>query len=134
MSTVKILSSGGLTELAEQQTSETRNLFFESPTTPSLNSISTTPTNVFVDCGFVLFYALSSQAASLLHSLACHGYQFAVGLVFFGKAAFKLPPLPFDVAPCHVGCKQYNAVSQKDVFAQTIDIAIAVVVALLAKC
>ena len=49
MSTVKILSSGGLTELAEQQTSETRNLFFESPTAPSLNSISTTPTNVFID-------------------------------------------------------------------------------------
>ena len=89
---------------------------------------------VVVDCGFVLFYALGSQAASLLHSLACHGYQFAVGFVFFGKAAFKLPPLPFDVAPCHVGCKQYNAVSQKDVFAQTIDVAIAVVVALLAKC
>lgn len=49
MSTVKILSSDGLTELAEQQVSETRNLFFESPTAPSLNSISTTPTNVFVD-------------------------------------------------------------------------------------
>ena len=49
MSTVKILSSGGLTELAEQQTSETRNLFFESPTAPSLTSINTTPTNVFVD-------------------------------------------------------------------------------------
>lgn len=49
MSTVKILSSDGLTELAEQQISETRNLFFESPTAPSLNSISTTPTNVFVD-------------------------------------------------------------------------------------
>ena len=49
MSTVKILSSDGLTEIAEQQTSETRNLFFESPTAPSLNSISTTPTNVFVD-------------------------------------------------------------------------------------
>ena len=49
MSTVKILSSNGLTELAEQQVSETRNLFFESPTAPSLNSISTTPTNVFVD-------------------------------------------------------------------------------------
>lgn len=38
-----------MTELAEQQISETRNLFFESPTAPSLNSISTTPTNVFVD-------------------------------------------------------------------------------------
>lgn len=49
MSTVKILSSDGLTELAEQQISETRNLFFESPTAPSLNSISTTPSNVFVD-------------------------------------------------------------------------------------
>lgn len=49
MSTVKILSSDGLTELSEQQISETRNLFFESPTAPSLNSISTTPTNVFVD-------------------------------------------------------------------------------------
>ena len=49
MSTVKILSSDGLTEIAEQQISETRNLFFESPTVPSLNSISTTPTNVFVD-------------------------------------------------------------------------------------
>lgn len=49
MSTVKILSSDGMTELAEQQISETRNLFFESPTAPSLNSISTTPTNVFVD-------------------------------------------------------------------------------------
>ena len=49
MSTVKILSYGGLTELAEQQTSETRNLFFESPTAPSLNSINTTPTNVFID-------------------------------------------------------------------------------------
>ena len=49
MSTVKILSADGLTELAEQQISETRNLFFESPTAPSLNSISTTPTNVFVD-------------------------------------------------------------------------------------
>lgn len=49
MSTVKILSSDGLTELAEQQISETRNLFFESPTAPSLNSISTTPTNVFAD-------------------------------------------------------------------------------------
>lgn len=49
MSTVKILASDGLTEIAEQQISETRNLFFESPTAPSLNSISTTPTNVFVD-------------------------------------------------------------------------------------
>lgn len=49
MSTVKILSADGLTELAEQQISETRNLFFESPTAPSLNSISTTPTNVFVN-------------------------------------------------------------------------------------
>ena len=49
MSTVKILSADGLTEIAEQQISETRNLFFESPTAPSLNSISTTPTNVFVD-------------------------------------------------------------------------------------
>ena len=49
MSTVKILSADGLTEIAEQQISETRNLFFESPTTPSLNSISTTPSNVFVD-------------------------------------------------------------------------------------
>lgn len=49
MSTVKILSSDGLTEIAEQQISETRNLFFESPTAPSLNSISTTATNVFVD-------------------------------------------------------------------------------------
>ena len=49
MSKVKILSSDGLTEIAEQQISETRNLFFESPTTPSLNSISTTPTNVFAD-------------------------------------------------------------------------------------
>lgn len=49
MSTVKILSSDGLTEIADQQISETRNLFFESPTAPSLNSISTTPTNVFVD-------------------------------------------------------------------------------------
>lgn len=49
MSTVKILSSDGLTEIAEQQISETRNLFFESPTAPSLNSISTTPTNVFID-------------------------------------------------------------------------------------
>lgn len=49
MSTVKILSADGLTEIAEQQISETRNLFFESPTAPSLNSISATPTNVFVD-------------------------------------------------------------------------------------
>ena len=49
MSTVKILSSDGLTEIAEQQISETRNLFFESPTAPSLNSIIATPTNVFVD-------------------------------------------------------------------------------------
>ena len=49
MSTVKILSSDGLAEIAEQQISETRNLFFDSPTAPSLNSISTTPTNVFVD-------------------------------------------------------------------------------------
>lgn len=49
MSTVKILSSDGLTKIAEQQISETRNLFFESPTAPSLNSISTTATNVFVD-------------------------------------------------------------------------------------
>lgn len=49
MSTVKILSADGLTEIAEQQISETRNLFFESPTAPSLNSISTTPANVFVD-------------------------------------------------------------------------------------
>lgn len=49
MSKVKILSSDGMTEIAEQQISETRNLFFESPTAPSLNSISTTPTNVFVD-------------------------------------------------------------------------------------
>lgn len=49
MSTVKILSSNGLTEIAEQQISEKRNLFFESPTAPSLNSISTTPTNAFVD-------------------------------------------------------------------------------------
>lgn len=49
MSTVKILASDGLTEIAEQQISETRNLFFESPTAPSLNSISTTPSNVFVD-------------------------------------------------------------------------------------
>lgn len=49
MSTVNILSSDGLTEIAAQQISETRNLFFESPTAPSLNSISTTPTNVFVD-------------------------------------------------------------------------------------
>lgn len=49
MSTVKILSSDGMTELAEQQISETRNLFFESPTAPSLNSISTIPSNVFAD-------------------------------------------------------------------------------------
>lgn len=49
MSTVKILSADGLTEIAEQQISETRNLFFENPTAPSLNSISATPTNVFVD-------------------------------------------------------------------------------------
>ena len=49
MPKVKILSADGLTEIAEQQISETRNLFFESPTAPSLNSISTTPTNVFVD-------------------------------------------------------------------------------------
>ena len=49
MSKVKILSADGLTEIAEQQISETRNLFFESPTAPSLNSISTTPTNVFAD-------------------------------------------------------------------------------------
>lgn len=49
MSTIKILSADGLTELAEQQISETRNLFFESPTAPSLNSINTTPTNIFVD-------------------------------------------------------------------------------------
>ena len=49
MQKVKILSADGLTEIAEQQISETRNLFFESPTAPSLNSISTTPTNVFVD-------------------------------------------------------------------------------------
>lgn len=49
MSTAKILSADGLTEIAEQQISETRNLFFESPTAPSLNSISTTPTNVFVN-------------------------------------------------------------------------------------
>lgn len=49
MSTVKILSSDGLTEIAEQQISETRNLFFESPTAPSLSSISTTPSNVFID-------------------------------------------------------------------------------------
>lgn len=49
MSTVKILSADGLTEIAEQQISETRNLFFESPTAPSLNSISTTPSNVFID-------------------------------------------------------------------------------------
>lgn len=49
MSTVKILSADGLTEIAEQQISETRNLFFESPAAPSLNSIITTPSNVFVD-------------------------------------------------------------------------------------
>lgn len=49
MSKVRILSADGLTELAEQQISETRNLFFESPTAPSLNSINTTPSNVFVD-------------------------------------------------------------------------------------
>ena len=49
MSTVKILSADGLTEIAEQQISETRNLFFDSPTAPSLNSISTIPSNVFVD-------------------------------------------------------------------------------------
>lgn len=49
MSKVKILSADGMTEIAEQRISETRNLFFESPTAPSLNSISTTPTNVFVD-------------------------------------------------------------------------------------
>ena len=49
MQTIKILSADGLTEIAEQQISETRNLFFESPTAPSLNSISTTPTNVFID-------------------------------------------------------------------------------------
>lgn len=49
MQRVKILSADGLTEIAEQQISETRNLFFESPTAPSLNSISATPTNVFVD-------------------------------------------------------------------------------------
>ena len=49
MSTVKILSSDGLTEIAEQQISETRNLFFDSPTAPSLNSISTKPSNVFVN-------------------------------------------------------------------------------------
>ena len=49
MSTVKILSADGMAEIAEQQISETRNLFFESPTAPSLNSISTTPTNVFAD-------------------------------------------------------------------------------------
>lgn len=49
MSKVKILSSDGMTEIAEQQISETRNLFFESPTAPSLNSISATPSNVFVD-------------------------------------------------------------------------------------
>lgn len=49
MPKVRILSADGLTEIAEQRISETRNLFFESPTAPSLNSISTTPTNVFVD-------------------------------------------------------------------------------------
>ena len=49
MPKAKILSADGLAEIAEQQISETRNLFFESPTAPSLNSISTTPTNVFVD-------------------------------------------------------------------------------------
>lgn len=49
MPKVKILSTDWLTEIAEQQISETRNLFFESPTAPSLNSISTTATNVFVD-------------------------------------------------------------------------------------
>ena len=49
MPKIKILSADGLTEIAEQQISETRNLFFESPTAPSLNSISTTPSNVFVD-------------------------------------------------------------------------------------
>lgn len=49
MSKVKILSADGLTEIAEQQISETRNLFFEGPTAPSLNSISATPSNVFVD-------------------------------------------------------------------------------------
>ena len=49
MPTVKILSADGLTEIAEQQISETRNLFFESPTAPSLNSISTKPSNVFVN-------------------------------------------------------------------------------------
>lgn len=49
MPKVRILSADGLTEIAEQRISETRNLFFDSPTAPSLNSISTTPTNVFVD-------------------------------------------------------------------------------------
>lgn len=49
MPKIKILSADGLAEIAEQQISETRNLFFESPTAPSLNSISTTPTNVFVN-------------------------------------------------------------------------------------
>ena len=49
MSTAKILSADGLTEIAEQQISETRNLFFDSPTAPSLNSISTTPSNVFIN-------------------------------------------------------------------------------------
>lgn len=49
MSIVKILSSDWLTEIAEQQISETRNLFFDSPTAPSLNSISVTPTNAFAD-------------------------------------------------------------------------------------
>ena len=49
MSKAKILSADGLTEIAEQQISESRNLFFESPTAPSLSSISTTPTNVFAD-------------------------------------------------------------------------------------
>lgn len=49
MPKVKILSTDWLTEIAEQQISETRNLFFESPTAPSLNSISTIATNVFVD-------------------------------------------------------------------------------------
>ena len=49
MATVKILSADGLTEIAEQQVSETRNLFFGSPTAPSLNSISIIPSNVFVD-------------------------------------------------------------------------------------
>lgn len=49
MQRVKILSADGLTEIAEQRISETRNLFFESPTAPSLNSVSTTPSNVFVN-------------------------------------------------------------------------------------